>query len=79
MFEDDDFIHNTTGNQDRKRRKTCLKTLVLSGNKNYENEAATCPKIGQFCPEHHEQESIHMMPPMGPPAERSYHQVSYQQ
>jgi hypothetical protein len=43
LFEDDDFIHNTTGNQDRKRRKTCLKTIVLSGNKNFENEQTPCP------------------------------------
>jgi hypothetical protein len=46
LFEDDIYIHNTTGDQDRKRRKTCVKTLVLSGNKNYENEPTACPQIG---------------------------------
>lgn len=32
FFDDENYVHNTTGNKDRKRRKI-VKTLVLSGNK----------------------------------------------
>jgi hypothetical protein len=32
--QDDSFLHNTTGNKDRKKRKG-LKTLVLSSSKVY--------------------------------------------
>jgi hypothetical protein len=62
LYEDENsFVHNTTGDKDRKRRKT-LKTLVLSGSEMYQpgsNENA-CPQIGQFCPETHEQQSINV-------------------
>ena len=44
LQDEANFIHNTTGNQDRKRRK-----IVMSGNKNFENQTiVACPKIGQF-------------------------------
>jgi len=46
MFDDEsNFIHNTTGDKDRKRRKTLGKTLVLSASKMFQpgsNENA-CP------------------------------------
>jgi hypothetical protein len=45
FFEDENsFNHNTTGDKDRKRRKT-LKTIVLSGSKMYQpcNNENQCP------------------------------------
>ena len=50
-YDSDDYIHNTTGNKDRKKRK--IKTLVLSGQKLYQNEMMVATKVNHFCPDHH--------------------------